>query len=283
MQFKSINDFLIHVQKELNSNRLVLPSLPNVALKVREAVNHGDASAQDIANIITTDAVISARLIQVVNSPLYSGKTEITSIQLAISRLGNNTIRTLVTSLAMRQLYTTQSKVLEKYFKKIWLDSINVASISRALSVFTPHLSADSAMLAGLMHQIGKLPILALIEDIPEFRDHPARLEKLLEKAHRPVAKIIMNSWRVPSDLKAVPSEYNNITYNSDINLPATYVDLIQVAFFQSIARTQHPANDTNRDNLISFHKLGFSSETEILEINGVSETIKQTQSSLSL
>lgn len=283
MQFNSINDFLIHVQKELDNNRLVLPSLPDVALKVREAVNKGDASAQNIADIITTDAVISARLIQVVNSPLYSGNTEIKSIQLAISRLGNKTIHTLVTSLAMRQLYATKSKALNGYFKEIWRDSVNVASISRALATFTPHLSADEAMLAGLMHQIGKLPILVLVENIPEFRDHPDRLAKLLEKAHRPIGKIIMTSWNVPENLKLVPSEYGNVNYDSDINLPATYVDVVQVAFFQSIARTQNTANNTNCDSLISFRKLGFSSETEILEIKGIPEIIKQTQSSLSL
>jgi HD-like signal output (HDOD) protein len=138
-------------------------------------------------------------------------------------------------------------------------------------------------MLAGLMHQIGKLPILVLVENIPEFRDHPDRLAKLLEKAHRPIGKIIMTSWNVPEDLKLVPSEYGNVNYDSDINLPATYVDVVQVAFFQSIARTQNTANNTNCDSLISFRKLGFSSETEILEIKGIPEIIKQTQSSLSL
>lgn len=183
----------------------------------------------------------------------------------------------------MRQLYATQSKLLEKRFKKVWLDSIHIASISRALATFTPHLSADEAMLAGLMHQIGKLPILALVENIPEFRDPPERLEKLLEKAHRPIAKVIMNSWNVPDDLKIVPSEYADIHYDSGINLPATYVDIVQVAFFQSIARTQHPANNINSDDLISFHKLGFSSDTEVLEIKGIPETIKKTQHSLSL
>jgi len=282
MQFKSINDFLVHVQTELEHNRLVLPSLPDTALKVRDAVNNVTASAHDIADIITTDAVISTRLIQIANSPLYSGNTEIKSIQLAISRLGNNTIRTLVTSLAIRQLFSTQSKALENHYKKIWSNSINVASISRALSSFTPHLSADEAMLAGLIHQIGKLPILVLVENLPEFKDHPARLEKLLEKAHRPIAKIIMNSWNVPNDLKLVASEYGNINYNSEINLPASYIDIVQVAFFQSIARTNHPASKIDTDTLLSFQKLGFSSDTEVLEIKGIPETIKKTKASLS-
>ena len=281
MQFKSINDFLVYVQKELDHNRLILPTLPDIALKVREAVNKGDASSQDIANIITTDAVISARLIQVANSPLYSGNTEIKSIQLAVSRLGNNTIRTLVTSLAMRQLFSTKSKVLKVQYEKIWQDSINVASISRALAAFTPHLSADEVMLAGLMHQIGKLPILVLVEDLPEFKNYPDRLETLLEKAHRPIAKIIMNAWNLPEDLKLVASEYGNINYNSGVDLPASYVDVVQVAFFQSIARTDHPANGVDTDSLLSFHKLGYSSDTEVLEIKGIPETIKNTQTSL--
>jgi len=282
MQFKSINDFLAHVQKELDHNRLILPSLPDIALKVRQAVNKGDASAQDIANIITTDAVISARLIQVANSPLYSGNTEIKSIQLAISRLGNNTIRTLVTSLAMRQLFSTQSKGLKAHYKKIWSNSINVASISNALASFTPHLSADEAMLAGLMHQIGKLPILVLVENLPEFKDHPARLEKLLEKAHRPIAKMIMKAWHVPEDLKLVASEYGNVNYNSGVDLPASYVDVVQVAFFQSISRTNHPSSRVDSNTLLSFQKLGFSSDTEVLAIKGIPETIKNTKASLS-
>ncbi len=282
MQFKSINDFLAHIQKELDHNRLILPTLPDIALKVRQAVSKGDASSQDIANIITTDAVISARLIQVANSPLYGGNTEIKSIQLAVSRLGNNTIRTLVTSLAMRQLFSTKSKVLKVQYEKIWQDSINVASISRALAAFTPHLSADEVMLAGLMHQIGKLPILVLVEDLPEFKNYPDRLETLLEKAHRPIAKIIMNAWHLPEDLKLVASEYGNINYNSGLDLPASYVDVVQVAFFQSIARTDHPANKVDTDSLLSFHKLGYSSDTEVLEIKGIPETIKKTQSSLS-
>jgi len=282
MQFKSINDFLVHVQKELDHNRLILPSLPDIALKVRQAVNKEDASAQEIANIITTDAVISTRLIQVANSPLYSGNTEIKSIQLAISRLGNNTILTLVTSLAMRQLFSTQSKALKEHYKKIWSNSVNVASISSALASFMPHLSADEAMLAGLMHQIGKLPILVLVENLPEFKNHPDRLEKLLEKAHPPIAKMIMKAWHVPEDLKLVASEYGNVNYNSGIDSPASYVDVVQVAFFQSITRTNHPANGVDTDSLLSFHKLGFSSATEVLELKGIPEIIKNTKASLS-
>jgi HD-like signal output (HDOD) protein len=83
---------------------------------------------------------------------------------MAVSRLGNNTIKTLITSLVMQQMFTPSSKLLESEFKKNWEASVNVSSICRALVTFVPHLNPDEAMLAGLIHQIGKLPILMLVD-----------------------------------------------------------------------------------------------------------------------
>ena len=276
MQFKSVQDFLVHVKNELESNRLVLPTLPDVALKVRDAVSKGDASAQELAEIIATDPAISARLIQVVNSPLYRGTNEIKNIQMAVTRLGNKTIRTLITSLVMQQMFKPTSPLLEQYFRSIWEQGVNVSAISRALAAFVPHLNADEAMLAGLIHQIGKLPILALVENIPEFRDSPSRLEKLLEKAHPHVGKIIMDTWNFPQDLKLVASEYVNFQREHDG--PADYVDLVQVAFLQSIAGTDHPACRVDWSLVPAFVKLGLQADVEILEIEGVSEEIELAQ-----
>lgn len=277
MQFKSVQDFLVHVKTELEANRLVLPTLPDVALKVREAVSNGEASAQELADMIATDPAISARLIQVVNSPLYRGANSIKNIQMAVTRLGNKTIRTLITSLVMQQMFKPSSALLEQYFRSIWEQGINVSAISRALATFVPHLSPDEAMLAGLIHQIGKLPILTLAEKIPEFRDSPSRMEKLLEKAHPHVGKIIMDTWNFPQELKLVASEY--INFQREHDGPADYVDLVQVAFLQSIAGTDHPACRVDCANVPAFAKLGIQPDVEVLEIEGVSEEIELAQS----
>lgn len=277
MQFRSVQDFLVHVQAELDANRLVLPTLPDVAIRVRDAVGKGDATAQSLAEIIATDAAISARLIQVANSPLYRGAVEIKNIQMAVTRLGNNTIRTLITSLIMQQMFAPPTALLESYFRNVWEQGVNVSAISRALSAFVPHLNADEAMLAGLIHQIGKLPILALVEKIPEFRDSPSRLDKLLEKAHPHVGKIIMNTWNFPDELKPVPSEY--VDFQRDSGPKADYVDLVQVAFLQSIAGTGHPACRVDWHTVPAFAKLGLDADAEILEIEGVSEDIELAHS----
>ncbi len=279
MQFKSVQDFLVHVKAELEANRLVLPTLPDIALKVRDAVSKGDASAQELAEMIAMDPAISARLIQVVNSPLYRGTNEIKNIQMAVTRLGNSTIRTLITSLVMQQMFKPTSALLEHYFRNIWEQGVNVSAISRALAAFVPHLNADEAMLAGLIHQIGKLPILTLVEKIPEFRDSPSRLEKLLEKAHPHVGKIIMDTWNFPQELKQVASEY--VDFQRDHAGPADYVDLVQVAFLQSISGTDHPACRVEWATVPAFAKLGLQADVEILEIEGVPEEIELAQSML--
>ncbi len=279
MQFKSVQEFLVHVKAELDANRLILPTLPDVALKVRDAVSKGDATAQNLADMIITDAALSARLIQVANSPLYRGTTEINNIQMAVTRLGNSTIRTLVTSLVMQQMFTPSSTLLEQHFREIWEQSVNISAISRALCSMTPHLNQDEAMLAGLLHQIGKLPILILVEEIPEFKDSPSRLSKLLEKAHPSIGKIIMSTWEFPEELKIVPWQY--INFQRESGDKADYIDIVQVAFLQSIAGTDHPATRIDWNSVPAFKKIGLQTDAEILEIEGISEEIELAQSML--
>lgn len=279
MQFKSVQDFLVHVKSELEANRLILPTLPDIALRVRDSVSKGDASAQELAAMITTDTALSARLIQVANSPLYRGANEIKNIQMAVTRLGNSTIRTLITSLVMQQMFKPTTATLEHYFRSVWEQGVNVSAICRALASFVPSLNADEAMLAGLIHQIGKLPILTLVEKIPEFKDSPSRMEKLLEKAHPHVGKLIMDNWNFPAELKLVASEYVNFQREHDG--PADYVDLVQVAFLQSIAGTDHPASRIDWATVPAFAKLGLQADAEILEIEGVSEEIELAQALL--
>ena len=280
MQFNSVQDFLNHVQQELDANRLLLPVLPDIAIKVREAVKSEDLSAKELAEIIVTDVALSTRLIYVANSPLYRGASEIKNIQTAVSRLGNKIVGALITSLVMHQMFRPTSKLLEAHFRKTWEQSINVSSISRALAALTPHLNRDEAMLAGLIHQIGKLPILTLVEHIPEFRDSPSRMEKLLEKAHPAIGKLIMDTWAFPDALKPVPSEYVN--FQRDSGEKADYVDIVQVAFLQSIVGTDHHACRVDCSKVPAFSKLGLTSDIEVLEIEGISSEIAHAKSMFS-
>src|SRR5690349_5612322 len=72
----------------ISSNRIVLPTLPEVALKVREAVEDPRADATSISKVLSNDAALSARVVRVANSPLLRAAAPILDLRMAISRLG---------------------------------------------------------------------------------------------------------------------------------------------------------------------------------------------------
>src|SRR5690554_80920 len=152
---------------DLEKGKLVLPTLPEVALKVREVANNPEVSANQLAEVISTDAALSARLVKVANSPLYRGRIEIESVQTAVSRLGIPLVRNLITSLVMEQMFLPPNKRLEKRMRDLWQHSIEVAAASQVIASKHPHIPNDEALLAGLIHEIGALPILMKAAAMP--------------------------------------------------------------------------------------------------------------------
>ncbi|MFT5451625.1 MAG: HD-like signal output (HDOD) protein, partial [Enterobacterales bacterium] len=71
------DDFLELLLDAIKTDRLVLPTLPEVALRIRESVENPDVSAQKLAEVIASDAALSARLIKVSNSPLLRGRVAV--------------------------------------------------------------------------------------------------------------------------------------------------------------------------------------------------------------
>lgn len=280
MKLASLETAIDVISNELVNNSHYLPTLPDVAINIMNAVSKEETSPKDLAAIILTDPAISARLIRVTNSPKFRGRTEISNVQMAVLRLGNNTIRTLVNSMITQQLFAPSSKFLENEFKQIWELSRNVSAASHFLCSFAPHLDPNEAMLAGLIHQVGKLPILMMIDQFPEFeefKESPTLVGLLLEQAHGTAGKIVMDKLNFPATIKPVASEYNNFRY--DAGAKADYVDVVQVAFLQSIAGTDHPACRVDCSIVPAFAKLGLSFDTETITLENISDNIELVNS----
>ena len=145
---------------DLENDRLPLPTLPEVAIRVRETADDENASITDVAKIIETDAALSARIVQVGNSALYRGINPAETVQAAAMRMGLDTVRTLATSLVMKQLFQATHPVVDHYLRKAWKQSTDVAALSAMIAKSATTLEADSALLAGLTHCIGLSPIL---------------------------------------------------------------------------------------------------------------------------
>jgi len=93
---------------DIKGGKLKLPVLPEVATQVRRMVDNDNSSSAELADLISRDATLATRLLQVSNSAFYGGSTEIITAHMAVARLGRRQVRNLVTSLVMQNLFTTK-------------------------------------------------------------------------------------------------------------------------------------------------------------------------------
>ena len=274
----SAEEFYSQLIEDIESNQLVLPTLPEVALKVRDTVEDENVSARQVSDVISTDAALSARLIQVANSPMYRGSKSIEDIQTAVARLGFTTTRDIVTGLVMQQMFQATSEVTDTRLRHIWEHSTQVASISQVLCTHFTKLKKDQAMLAGLVHDIGALPILVAAEDIPELLEDEATLDRYIKELHPRLGKMILESWHFLPEISAVAAEHEDLTRNSGDAID--YVDLVQVANLQSYIGSDHPLANADLDNIPSCQKLGLSSEINVVDMDGF-EDLDEIQKSI--
>lgn len=259
------------ILNDLENGTLVLPTLPEVALKVRDVVDDPNASAFWLSEVITTDAALSARLLKVANSPLYRGRVPVESVQMAIARLGLTMVRNLVTSLVMEQMFQPTSSRMDEHLRTLWEHSTQVAAISQVLANKQPSIHTDEAMLAGLIHDIGVLPILMRAEDYPELMRDRNRLNMLIKNLQPRIGAAILRDWQFSDTLVAVAAEHENLDYNSGPDGP-DLVDVVQVANLQSYFDTDKALDPHERTRVLAFEKLGVDTGLSVVELDENSE-----------
>ncbi|HJW81143.1 MAG TPA: HDOD domain-containing protein [Acidiferrobacterales bacterium] len=273
-----VDKFVGEILDDIKNNRLKLPILPEIAFKVRAAVNDTNAAATAIAKAVSSDASIAARLLQVVNSPLYRGANAINNLQSAIARLGPPLVRNLVTSLILKQLFQTKSSLLHQRMQVLWEHSTQVAAISHVLARKFTRLQPDEAMLAGLIHDIGVLPILQKAENHPELLADVAQLNDIIDKLHPSIGRLILEAWKFPPELVAAAAEHENLTRISD---QVDYTDIVTVANLHSYLGSKHRHAKVKFSDVPAFTKLGLTPETSLSTMEEAAAEMKDVKSML--
>lgn len=268
--------FFEELRKAVDSDKLVLPTLPEVALKIREAVESKNASAQLISETLTQDASLSARLIQVANSPLYRSRNPIDELQMAVTRLGIRLVRDLVISLAMKQIFQATSDVLDVQFRTTWNTAVEVAAICRMMATTVPGINSEQALLAGLIHNIGALPILVMAEDDDDLFADAEALTSIINELQGRVGELILKSWNFPDHMVEVVKESYNFSYSHEGK--ACLTDLVQVSLLQG-GYVDDESIDWSK--VPAFEKLGMDTDVNFVDIEENKEMIEDTKQSL--
>jgi len=205
-----------------------LPSLPDLALKIKIAVANRDANADMLVKIVRSDPALVTRLIQVANSPLHQGVMEIVGIRDAIVRLGIQQTRDLVLTLLIKELFKTNSSLLEQRMHDLYDHSIETAAIACCLAKRSQSFDPDNAMLAGLIHDIGVIPLLAYIESTGMMVETPENLEHVIHKLRPIVGEQLMQHWGFNQDFITLVQETEHWQRNGSDELEL--VDLVNLA-----------------------------------------------------
>lgn len=183
-----------------------LPSLPTVASEVLAICRSGDASLGDLAEALSKDPALSAKLMRFANSPLYNMGQEVTSLQRASLVLGLKTVQLIAVSFSLATSLPRQGGMPGFDYEGYWRRSLACAVAGRTLGVIVGSFTQDEAFLCGILSEIGRLVLSECMADtyaevLQESQDGWPSLEeerKVMGFNSADVSAAVMEQWGMP-------------------------------------------------------------------------------------
>lgn len=203
------------LQKRIQADQLVLPTMPAVAVEVQKILDDPEAGMPEVAVALAKDPVLTARSMRKAASAALAGKAAPATLPEALARLGAKTIKTLLIEAAAQRVFTSRIPKVNGQLKVVWEHSVAVGLMAREAHGLAGGTDPEGAYLAGLLHDVGK-PVVAtmlleverLLSDVDQRRwiDSGQWLE-VVAAVHRPVGTALAESWHLPETVIACVKE----------------------------------------------------------------------------
>jgi len=186
-----------------------LPALPEILLKLLDVCEDESVPLTEIAGLISKDPVLSFRVLQLVNSAYYGLRTTFTSIEQAVVYLGSNSIKNIVVTTSIHEVFERKRYTKFKNFNisQFWYHSLLCATISKRIAQKTGFASQDEAYLSGLLHDIGKLILIStfpkehetILADTADVQNILWAEKQLIGITHCDVGSWMVQKWKLNS------------------------------------------------------------------------------------
>jgi len=192
------------VEERLRSADLRLPVLPQTITEVTVLLGDPRASMVGVGRLVGEDQVLTTRILKMANSAFYGGVEPVADVQLAIMRLGLRELRGLLLTIAAETTILKGGVVLP-LARRLWEHSVGCAVFCRGLARLV-HRDDDRLFVAGLLHDIGKVPILEAVRDVARAEKRsglPSEeiLTHVFDAWHERIGEQVAREWALPEEI----------------------------------------------------------------------------------
>ena len=205
--------FVQALAAELSGGKVELPGFPHIVMRVQRILSDEKADATKMVRVIGSEPVLAAQLLRMANSAaLNPASTPVTDLRAAVTRVGVDTVRSATIAFAMRQLNEAPTlRGLEMQLGVLWRRSVQVASLCFVIARRLTSVSADTALLAGLLQGIGRLYILTRASRHRSLFGDAAAYQGIEHDWHLSIAAALLENWGIADQIVQAVHESENL------------------------------------------------------------------------
>ena len=209
--------FVQALAAELSGGKVELPGFPHIVMRVQRVLSDDKVDATKIVRVIGSEPVLATQLVRMAHSAaLNPAGTPVTDLRAAVTRVGVDTVRTATIAFAVRQLNEAPMlRGLEMQLGVLWRRSVQVASLCFVVARRLTSVSADTALLAGLLQGIGRLYILTRASRHRSLFCDAATYQAIEHDWHLSIAAALLENWGIADEIVQAVHESENLERDS--------------------------------------------------------------------
>jgi HD-like signal output (HDOD) protein len=266
--------FVQELAAEMSRGKIDLPGFPNIAMRVRQVLADKEVGPEKVVRVISSEPVLAAQLLRMAGAAARnpSGKP-ITDLRTAVVRVGLDVVRSATFSFALSQMRNVEAlKGLEQPLDELWRRSAAVAAMTYVLARRHTRVNADTAMLAGLLHSIGKLYILTRAARHPALFADQATFHSIVRDWGGPVAKAVLENWGLAEEIVTAVSEFQD--FERQHEGPVDLVDVLTIGYLLAVYKEHPESIELNLQNVSACTRLP-------LDLQGYLTLIQESESEI--
>ncbi|MCP4672305.1 MAG: HDOD domain-containing protein, partial [Desulfobacula sp.] len=196
--------FLEIIEDYVESDKVTLPPFDKTAMRIQQEIQKEDVKISKIEKLIIADPAMSSQILKVANSAFFRGLSKVMTIREAIVRLGLDEITRMIMVLTQKNLYTTNDTFIKNYRNILWQHTLVCALTSQWVAKEAGFEEVtQEVFFASLMHDIGKLFLITVIEHIKKSKEStfiPSKsvINEIIKGQHAQQGYRLMKKWNLP-------------------------------------------------------------------------------------